>query len=191
MSEPTRPTSSSERTGGWIAVAIVGMLALLLVPDLLALPARVPRVRTSGNDYVAILADQPLNRSVDYVIGAALDRSARRLTLLVVPADIGTSISRPADELQLSEGAQPALGVGLLRRAVPAAVEQRAYDPVLSDATIGAWRGAGRLTDYPKEVFVVREMSPGDGVWVLCTDGGRSRIYIVPSSDAPRAAVAR
>jgi len=186
------PASPPERRDGrllgWSVVAVIGLLSALLVVDLASLPTRVPDVRTSGDDYLAIIADQRLNRSVNYVIGAALDRGAGVLTRLVVPDDLGTSISRPDDELLLNEEAQPALQVGLLRRAVPAVVETRAYDPVLSDAVIAGWKAAGRIVEYPKDVFLVME-GPADGVWVLCTDAGRSRVYLVPSGDAPRAAV--
>lgn len=185
-----RPEHGDGRPVGWFVVAVIGLLWALLVADMVSLPARVPEVRTSGDDYLAIIADQRLNRAVNYVIGAALDRSAGLLTRLVVPDDLGRSISRPDDELLLNEEAQPALQVGLLRRAVSAVVETRAYDPVVSDAIIAGWKAGGRIVEYPKDVFLVMEES-ADGVWVLCTDAGRSRVYLVPSGDAPRAAVTK
>jgi len=109
-----------------------------------------------------------------------------------VPSGLGTWIGRPDDTMSLASGKHPAFEVGLLRTAVAAPVDRRRYDPVLPDATFADWRSQGvALTEYPKGVFVVESPHNTDGVWVMCTDSGRSNVYLVSSAYAPRAAVAK
>lgn len=172
-----------DRTRGWIALAAIGVLLALLVPDFIALPSRLPKPRTSGNDYVPILASQGRNQIVNFVIGAALHDGVGRVTEIVVPLDLKALSARPGDKM--IGGVQPAVQERLLSQLVGGRVTTADYDPRVTDAQIAAWSASGRLSSYPREVYLLRPQGPSDGTWVLLTDSTRLRILIVPVADAP------
>jgi len=176
------------RTAGVLALAGLAVLCLLLLADLRSLPQRLPNAMRTGYDYFSVLAAQPRTAVVDSVIGEALHDGVGTVRVLVVPSDLATSIVRPPDVL-MAGTSQPALQASLIRRVTPGEVVPRAYDPRLDDASIAAWKAAGRISAYPKDVYLVRPTGRSDGVWVLCTDSGRMRVYLVPAAEAPAAAV--
>lgn len=172
-----------DRTRGWIALAAIGVLLALLVPDFLALPHRLPRVRTSGNDYMAILATQGRNQIVNFVIGAALHDGVGPVTKVLVPRDLTALSARPGDKM--IGGTQPALQERLLSQLVGGSLVKADYDPRVATATIDAWAASGRLSGYPRDVSLLRPARPSDGTWVLLTDAARLRIVIVSAAEAP------
>jgi len=172
-----------DRTRGWIALAAIGVLLALLLPDFIALPSRLPKPRTSGNDYVPILASQGRNQIVNFVIGAALHDGVGRVTDVVVPLDLKAASARPGDKM--IGGVQPALQERLLTQLVGGRLVKVDYDPRVTDAQMASWSASGRLSSYPREVYLLRPEGAASGTWVLLTDMSRLRILIVSAVDAP------
>jgi hypothetical protein len=174
------------RTRGWIAVSAIAVLAALLVPDMVSLPRRLPRIRTSGNDYVAILDTQGRNQIVNFVIGAALHDGVGRVDEVAVPRDLDTLSARPGDKM--IGGVQPAVQERLLVRLVGGTVVKADYDPRMSEAVIAGWASSGRLSSYPREVYLLRPKATSQaGAWVLLSDMTRLKVFLVPADEVPDA----
>jgi hypothetical protein len=161
----------------------IGVLAVLLVLDIVALPSQLPRARATGNDYVSILASQRRNQTVNFIIGAALHETSGTVTRVIVPYDLDDLSVRPGDTML--GGVQPALQRSLLERLVGGDLRQQQYDPRVNGATISAWAASGRLTPYPRQVYLLRPVRKATGAWVLLTDTERLHIFIVSLADVP------
>jgi hypothetical protein len=167
---------------GLIALAAVALLGLLLIADVAVMAGDMPEVRTSGDDYLSILASEGRNQVVNFVIGAALHDDAGVVTELVVPVDPVRLSARPGDAMIAGE--QPAFQVRRLTRIAGGRIVKRDYEPRVATTTIDAWQASGRLAAYPRDVFLLRS-ARADGRWVLLTDAARMRILIVSVADLP------
>jgi hypothetical protein len=173
-----------ERTRGWIAVIAIGLLALLLVPDVLALPKTVVWMHKSGDDYMALLVAQKHNQIVNFVIGEALHtKGIGPVKTVFAPADLTTLSARPGD--QMIGGVKPALQRYFMARLVKGEYLEASYDPQVTTATLDAWSASGRLVAYPRDVYLLRPAKESDGRWVLLADPTRTKILVVPAVDAP------
>jgi hypothetical protein len=179
-----RGTWWDDRARRWTAVIAIGLLALLLVPDVVALPTTVGWIRKSGNDYMALLVSQKHNQIVNFVIGEALhDKRIGPIKTVFAPADLTTLSARPGD--QMLGGVKPALQRYFLARLVRGEFVETPYDPQVSTATVAAWSASGRLVAYARDVYLLRPPPGSDGRWVLLADPTRTKILVVPAADAP------
>lgn len=174
----------SNRTRGWIGLVAIALLAASLLPDIGALLSQPLPLRTTGNDYMTILAAERRNQIVNFVIGAALHEGVGKVKKLVIPRDLQSLSARPTDTML--GGVRSAMQRRLLAQLAGGQLADVTYDPRVSEATIAAWSASGRLTTYPHEVLLLRpKAQASSGTWVLLTDSSRLRIFVVPVVDAP------
>lgn len=184
-----RPSAQAapERTRAGLALALVGVMAVVLVVDVVRLPWRYhylkPRV-TRGSS-LAASAMSGRARTLNFSIGvAARELAGGKVSELVVPKDLDVLV--PAGKGDSFQGVpQATLQRRLLLPFVAGHVRAGTYDPVLSDAAIAAWSSAGRLR--PMAHGVVGVVGPKRARRIaLYTDAARSAVYLVPFEMRPQ-----
>jgi hypothetical protein len=156
--------------------------------------ARNP-VFPDGGDYLAVLSRKRTDpRTLNYAIGAALDRAMRDGTpvaRLVVPDDAeALGIPPTTSRQRQSDGSErvresESFNENAIRLFSPVPVERRSYSPTLTDEDVIAVGRSGVPTAFTPQLRFVRLPEGGSGMYLLMATSSPTVLYLIPAEIAP------